>query len=354
MHILEKVLLKPYTTFQIGGPAAFFVYAQEDEEVIAAAQHAEEKNLPLFIFGGGSNVLVNDKGFNGLAVRVETIGIDIAEETNKHVVLKLASGEVWDDVVRFAVEQEWYGIENLSHIPGFCGALAVQNVGAYGQEASQVVTKITAYHIPTKEIVELSNEECNFSYRKSIFNTIHKGEYIILHTFIKLQKNGQVNLSYGDVKKYFNDNNPSIAEVRQAIINIRNTKFPFPDTPSKGNAGSFFNAPSVTEDEFNKIAERVKQNFGEEAYAKLESIRDYLQIPQGYKIPGPYIIELCGLKGFQIGGVKVADTHAGVLINVSGLASAEDVLAVARHVIKVVEEKTSVKLNIEPQLIGFE
>ncbi len=354
MQVLENILLKPYTTFHIGGLAAFFVYASEDEEVIAAAQYAEHNNLPLFVFGGGSNVLVSDQGFKGLAVRVETIGIDLVEESDEYVILKLASGEVWDDVVRFAVEQGWYGVENLSHIPGFCGAFAVQNVGAYGQEASQVITEVVAYHIPSKKIVKLDNTDCQFGYRSSIFNTTNKNEYVILHTLIKLQKNGSVNISYGEVKKYFSEDNPSLQEVRNAIINIRNNKFPFPDKPSSGNAGSFFNAPVISAIEFQNLLHLVRENFGEEMHNKLASMQDRLQVLQGFKVPYAFLIELCGLKGYQSGGAKVNEPHPGVILNFSGLATAEDVLAVARHVIKVVEEKTSVKLNMEPRLIGFD
>ncbi|MDQ3018270.1 MAG: UDP-N-acetylmuramate dehydrogenase [bacterium] len=353
MQVHENVLLAPYTTFKIGGPAIFFVYAQTDEEIIATVEHASDLNVPLLVFGGGSNVLVSDLGFKGLAMRIETIGMDIEETTDEYVILKVASGEVWDDVVRFTVEQEWYGIENLSHIPGFMGGFAVQNVGAYGQEASQTVTKVEAYDTKEQKVVILSADNCQFGYRSSIFNTTNKGRYIILHTYLKLQKNGAVNLSYSDLRKYFSEGIPSIAQVRNAVITIRDTKFPFPDTPTTGNAGSFFNAPIIADEAFTKLTQQVKESFGIDSQARLASMQDRLKVLQGYKVPYAFLIEQCGLKGYQSGGAKVNEPHPGVIVNVTGGATAKDVLKVAKHVIETVRVKTGIILSIEPRLIGF-
>lgn len=353
MQIVENVPLAPYTTFKIGGPAKKLVYAQTDEEILAAAEYGREQNLELLVFGGGSNILVSDKGFDGFAVRTETIGIDLDENTLETVILKVASGELWDDVVRFAVEQEWYGIENLSHIPGFTGAFAVQNVGAYGQEARQVIVRVDAYDMQAQKIVTLTNNECNFGYRTSIFNTSAKDRYIILYTYIKLQKSGMVNLSYADVRKYFDDRTPTLAQMRSAIITIRDTKFPFPDQPSKGNAGSFFNAPVITAHQFDELVQMVTDNFDVTARERLEQIKEKLLVTQGYKVPYAFLIEQCGLKGYQIGGAKVNESHPGVIVNITGTATAQDVISVAHHVIRTVHERTGVKLNIEPRLIGF-
>lgn len=353
MQIIDNIKLAPYTTFKIGGPANHFVYAQTDEEIVAAAVHANERNLEMFVFGGGSNVLVSDRGFDGLAVRTETIGIDMVEDNPATVTLKIASGEIWDDVVRFAVEQNWFGIENLSHIPGFMGGFAVQNVGAYGQEASQVVTQVDAYDTQTQKIVSLSNAECEFGYRKSIFNTQEKQRYIILYTHIQLQKNGRVNLSYGELKKYFNDDAPSIQQVRNAVITIRDTKFPFPDKPTTGNAGSFFRGPILTQQEFNTLVDVIKTKFNAAAYEKITSMGDRLQVAQGYKTPTAFLIELCDLKGYQIGGAKVNEPQPAIMLNATGAATSKDVLDVYNHVAQTVYGKTGVQLHIEPELIGF-
>ncbi|MEZ4180472.1 MAG: UDP-N-acetylmuramate dehydrogenase [Candidatus Doudnabacteria bacterium] len=250
MEVLENIELKPYTSFFIGGPAERLLFAQSDEEIIAGLELAEQNSWPVTILGGGSNMVVNDQGVSGLVIRIETIGLDIVKENNDYVILNIASGEVWDDVVRFTVEQNWWGIENLSHIPGFSGALVVQNVGAYGQEAAQVVEKVKCFDRQTHQILELDNSDCEFGYRRSIFNSSAKDRYVILQTQIKLSKNPQPNLDYKDLAiKFLNQetNNVSIEKIRNAIIEIRNNKFPFPDQPSSGNAGSFFRGPILSE-----------------------------------------------------------------------------------------------------------
>ncbi len=353
MQIQDNILLAPYTTFRIGGLARHFVFAQTEEEIIAAVQHAESQGLELLMIGGGSNILVSNKGFDGLVVRTENIGIDMETEVDDSVILKLASGEIWDDVVRFAVEQSWYGIENLSHIPGFVGAFAVQNVGAYGQEASQVVVKVDAYDRQTKDLVILTNEECSFGYRSSIFNSTSKNRYVILNTYIKLAKHGKPNLSYGDLKKYFSESEPNIASVREAVINIRNLKFPFPDAPEKGNAGSFFQGPVLDDAQFQKLLCAIEHAFGKETAEKLQSMTDRLKVPQGFKTPTAFLIELCGLKGYKVGGAMVNIPQPAIVLNFTGSASSDDVLNLFRHVSGEVFGKTGVKLRIEPELIGF-
>ncbi|QQS23378.1 UDP-N-acetylmuramate dehydrogenase [bacterium] len=352
MQITENAQLAPYTTFYIGGPARYLIFAQDDSEVIEAIKFVKSKNLPHLIFGGGSNMLVSDNGFDGVAIRIESVGMDIIEDSPESVTLKIASGEVWDDAVRLAVEENWWGIENLSHIPGFVGAFCVQNVGAYGQEASDVVQSAEVYDIERDEVLVMPAADLNFGYRSSIFNTTQKGRYIILSTTIKLIKNGKPNLSYGDLASYFQNFTPSIEQIREAVIEIRNKKFPFPSEPTKGNSGSFFRGPLLSRNEFVQLNEKIKQNFPEAA-DKFDNMENKLKVSQGYKTPAAFLIDLCGLKGKTVGGAKINEDQPAIILNFTGHATSDDVMTLYKEVSSVVYEKTGVNLGMEPELVGF-
>ncbi len=355
MEILENIPLARYTTFYIGGPSRYLIFALEVKDIIEAINFAKDKQLPYLIIGGGSNCLVSEKGFVGITIKIENLGMDLVEETDQTVTLKISSGEKWDDVVRFATKENWWGIENLSHIPGCTGALTVQNVGAYGQEASLVVKEVEVIDTKDNQIKTLSNEQIEFDYRKSIFNSIQKGRYIILSTTLVLQKQPQPNLSYGDLSKKFADNvEPTINQIREAVIQIRNQKFPYPDSPERGNSGSFFKGQILTEDQFNLLFEKLKANFSEEVVSRLQSMRDRLQVKQGYKTPSAFLIELCGFKELTIGGAKINPNQPAIIINYTGTATSSDVLALYKQVSSEVFNKTGVKLGIEPELIGFD
>jgi UDP-N-acetylmuramate dehydrogenase len=258
--------------------------------------------------------------------------------------------------VEFAVNNNWWGIENLSHIPGNCGGFAVQNVGAYGQEASQVVVTVVAMDIETFDITSFSTLYCNFGYRKSIFNTSDKNRYIILSTTIKLSKIPKPNLEYGDVKKYFTERkigNPSIKQIRQAITEIRDTKFPYPTQAVNGNAGSFFRGPVISTDQLKLIQGKVNQGFGAQASQRLQGMLDKLKVPQGYKTPTAFLMELCGLKGHQIGGAQINPAQPAIVLNTTGLATAADVLQLRDFVLAKVKATFGVELEVEPELVGF-
>ncbi len=356
MEIREHVGLKNYTSFFIGGPARYLLFAQDEQELIEGLHFATENKLDVFVFGGGSNVLVSDSGYNGLAIRLENVGIDILSETDTDVVLKVASGEVWDDVVRFACEAGFWGIENLSHIPGFTGGIPVQNVGAYGQEASQVVTEVEAYDRTENKIVVLANQDCQFGYRSSIFNGIQKGRYVILHTSFKLSKVPLPNFSYGDLSKLFAEapmQSVNLPDIRQAVIAIRNQKFPFPSSPEKGNSGSFFRGPVLDESSFTQLVSDIEKSFGIEPKDRLQAMSDKLKVPQGYKTPAAFLIDMCGLKGQSLGGAAINSPQPAIIVNQSGDATSSDVLGLYKVVAKEVKEKTGVQLGIEPDLIGF-
>ena len=363
MQIQKQVQLAPYTTFGIGGPAEFFVSVQSIRELEEALYLAQSKDLPIFILGGGSNILVSDVGIRGLVIKIDSRGIEILEESSEVVKIKVAAGEPWDGVVKYVVDNGWWGIENLSHIPGNSGALAVQNVGAYGQEASQVVESVEV--LDTRGIlvshkdspcVTIGNSDCKFTYRSSIFNTTKKGKYVILSVTLKLSKNPKPNIKYGDVAKYFTEkknDKPSLIDIRKAITEIRDRKFPYPENAVNGNSGSFFKAHTINEADYATLVKKVHDTFSGEAGETLQGMQSYLKVAQGVKVPYGYLIELCGFKGQSMGNVTVCQTHAGVLVNATGKALAKDVLEAFKTVRQTVYQKTGMTLLNEPELVGF-
>jgi UDP-N-acetylmuramate dehydrogenase len=317
------------------------------------------------VLGGGSNLLISDAGFNGLVIKVQNKGIEILSQDENQVLLKVASGENWDEVVKFAVTNNWWGIENLSHIPGSTGAIAVQNVGAYGQEAKNVIDSVVVFNKETHEIQSLKAEDCGFGYRSSIFNTAQKGKYIIFCISFKLSKIPAPILSYRDLQNKFSDHKPSLQEIRDSVIEIRDKKFPFPTEAKKGNAGSFFKNPVLSERDYNELKELVRDNFGTEKAQELdakkfnESIdtdnsRIVLSRDIKIKVPAAFLIDLCGLKDLTSGGAGINANQPLVIINQNGQAAAQDVLSLANKVKAAVLAKTGIELKFEPELIGFE
>lgn len=355
MLIQENIPLAPYTTFHIGGPARFFAVVSNQSELSEAVQFATDKEIPVFILGGGSNMLISDGGFDGLVIKLEFKGKEIIEQDDETVTIKIAAGEKWDDIVAWVVDQHFWGFENLSHIPGTVGALPVQNVGAYGQEASDTVVSVAAFDRLNKQEIIFSADECSFNYRQSIFNTTAKDRYVITAVVFRLYKQGRANVSYGDVAKYFADRaveSPSLMEMRKAIIEIRNTKFPYPDKPTSGNAGSFFKGPVLSDHQFQDLALKIKQNFSQEIFDRLMSMSDRLKVKQGYKTPGAFLIDMCGLKGYQVGGAKINESQPAIILNASGAATARDVIQLFHYTRDFVREKTGVELLAEPVFVG--
>jgi UDP-N-acetylmuramate dehydrogenase len=363
MKIQENIQLAPYTTFKIGGPARWFCVVENQFDALEAFEFAKNHQLKTFVLGGGSNILVSDEGFDGLVIKVVNKGIEVLSELpplappkiggeEGAVLLKVASGEVWDEVVKFAVKNNWWGIENLSHIPGSTGAIAVQNVGAYGQEAGKVIESVTVFDTATHQIISLPASECKFAYRQSIFNSVDKGKYIIFNITFRLSKSAKPNLEYRDLKTRFADKNPSLSEIRQAIIEIRDKKFPFPKEAKKGNAGSFFKNPILSESDYHQLKNKLADVFGKPASDNLEN-KKFIDDGQ-IKIPAAFLIELCGLKNLQSGGATINPSQPLVIINQTGTATAKDVLNLANQVKSEVLAKTGIELKFEPELIGFD
>jgi UDP-N-acetylmuramate dehydrogenase len=320
-----------------------------------AMELAEKQALPLFILGGGSNILVSDHGFEGVVIHPAGRGIEIRHEDADTVTLEVSAAERWDDVLQNAVEHEWWGIENLSHIPGQAGAALVQNIGAYGRQVSDVVQSAEVVDTATAATRVLSVTDCEFGYRRSIFNTNARGHFIIVRLTLRLAKHGRPQLDYPDVRVYFEERGtqqPSLAEIRQAIITIRDGKFPFPREERGGNAGSFFKNLSLAEHEYAVLREMVRRNFSPQELARLEEMRNRFPAADRIKIPTAFLIEICGLKGHRMGGAQVNEAQPLVLINQGG-ATARDVIALAQRVRKTVRARTGMVLAIEPELVGF-
>jgi len=351
----EAEPLKSYTTFKIGGPARYFARAASMEEFRGVLDLAGKHSLPLFVLGGGSNILVSDRGFEGVVVHPACRGVEILHEDAETVTLEVQAAETWDDLVQHAVESTWWGIENLSHIPGQTGAALVQNIGAYGQQASDVVQSARVMEISTGASRVLGAAECGFGYRRSIFNTTALGKLLIVGLTLRLAKQGRPQLDYPDVRAYFQERGakqPSLAEIRQAIISIRDRKFPFPREERGGNAGSFFKNLSLLEPEYAALRERIQRNFSPRELAQMEEIRNCFPSKNRIRIPTAFLIEICGLKGHRIGGAQVNEAQPLVLLNQGG-ATSQDVIALAQHVRKTVRERTGMAIAIEPELVGF-
>ncbi len=347
--------LKPFTTFKVGGSARFFASAATREDFLAALRFARDERLEIFVLGGGSNILVSDSGFPGLVIHPVPRGIAIDAAQPERVTLRVEAGEIWDDVVSRAVEEKLWGIENLSHIPGQAGAAIVQNIGAYGQQISDVFQGATVMEAGTGNVLKLNGGECGFGYRKSIFNTSARGQFIILQIELALARRGRPDLRYPDVRNYFSERGvgePSIRQVRDAIIEIRDRKFPFPREEKGGNAGSFFKNLVLNETEFETLRASLQRNFSTSECDRLEEIRKRSDAAGPVKIPTAFLIEICGLKGHCEGGARVNQAQPLVLLNDGG-ATARDVLTLAGFVRRTVHARTGMEISLEPEMVGF-
>lgn len=347
--------LKPFTTFKVGGPAAFFAGAATREDFLRALRFARDERLRVFVLGGGSNILVSDNGFDGLVIHPVERGIAIESAENQKVMLRVEAAETWDDVVGRAVAEGLYGIENLSHIPGQCGAAIVQNIGAYGQQISDVFASATVMEARSGSVMKLNAPDCGFGYRKSIFNSSAKNEFIILQLELALSRQGAPDLRYPDLRNFFDERgveNPSIQQVREAVIRVRDRKFPFPREEKGGNAGSFFKNLILGEAEFKALRDNIRRNFSAAEVARLLEIRRRSGADGAVKIPTAFLIEICGLKGHRVGGARVNEAQPLVLLNGGG-ATAHDVMTLAGFVRRTVYARTGMTIELEPELVGF-
>jgi len=344
MLMKENQPLAPFTTFGIGGPARWFVEAADEDDIAEAAAWARDRGVPLFVLGGGSNLLVADAGFDGLVLHIALKGVEQEGE-----VFRVGAGEDWDGFVSVAVERGFAGVECLAGIPGTVGGTPVQNVGAYGQEVSSVIARVRAFDLETRAFVEFTAAECGFAYRRSRFNSADRGRYVVTRVDYRLQPNGAPQLMYADLKLHFKDwpKTPSLAEVAASVRAIRQTKgmLLVEGDADCRSAGSFFKNPSVAAD----VSERVR------AYAKWSGVplRVYPTAGGLVKVPAAWLIEQSGFKkGYALGAAGISSRHTLALVNRGG-ATAKEVLALADRIVAGVEERFGIRLEMEPVMAGF-
>jgi UDP-N-acetylmuramate dehydrogenase len=336
MDIHTNIPLKNYTTMRLGGNARFMTEVHTPNDVAEVCRNARLQNLPIFILGGGSNVIVRDEGFNGIVIRNRIPGFDVIADDPSHTILKIGAGENWDEVVRRTVEMNLSGIEAMSAIPGTAGAAPVQNVGAYGQEIADTLVSVEAYDITTDAFVTLASTDCGFSYRHSIFRGDAAGRYAITSITVQLYKAAPQPPFYAAIQDYFDAHDITIYTpqiIREAVIDIRKNKLPDPTvTP---NTGSFFK---------NAIVEDWQLTDLRKEYPDIPTY----DMPDGrYKVPTGWLIEQAGYKGKSLHGIHVHDKNALVLINES--ATSYDDLAQAREeIMGAVRDKFRITIEQEP------
>jgi UDP-N-acetylmuramate dehydrogenase len=339
LSVQQNVPLAPLTTLQVGGPARYFLRAEVEDDAIRAFDFARENDLSVFVLGGGSNILVSDKGFDGLVLQIAMKGIGRDGDD----VLTVSAGEDWDSFVSYCVSENIAGIECLSGIPGTVGGTPVQNVGAYGQEVSETIAGVRCYDRVTGKIVVLSSEECGFSYRMSVFNTSERDRYIVLSVTYRLTPNGEPKVAYKDLVDHFAGRNPTLAETRDAVLSIRRSKSMVidPDDTNRRSAGSFFKNPIVDRSKYDEIAQGAT-----------DPVPHFAAGDSSVKIPAAWLIEHAGFhKGYVFGNAGISTNHTLAIINRGG-ATAAEVIALKNTIQTAVATKFAIDLVPEPVFIG--
>jgi UDP-N-acetylmuramate dehydrogenase len=334
--IQKHVNLKPYNTFGIEVFAAGFARFSSTIELKTILDNNSFSQL--LILGGGSNLLLT-KDFDGLVLKNEIQGFKILEETVENVIVEAGAGENWHEFVLNCIEKGYAGIENLSLIPGSVGASPMQNIGAYGVEIKDVFHHLTAYHIATGEMQTFDKNACQFGYRESVFKTTYKGQYVICSVAFELSKSPKINTSYGAIETELKANNifePTIRDVSNAVISIRQSKLPDPKVI--GNAGSFFKNPVVEE----SIVQQIQVNYPD--------VHNYPASDGKRKLAAGWLIEQAGWKGKTFDTYGVHKLQALVLVNYGG-STGNQVYNLSSEIIKSIEEKFGVTLEREVNIL---
>jgi UDP-N-acetylmuramate dehydrogenase len=356
MLIEENKPLSPYTTFGIGGPARWFVEAVSEDEIVEAAAWARERGAPLFVLGGGSNLLVSDAGFDGLVLRVGLRGITAANGPNQpgQRIYQAAAGEDWDRFVEQTVQENCAGVECLAGIPGTVGGTPVQNVGAYGQEVSSAIERVRAFDLQKHYFVEFNAAECGFAYRRSRFNSTDRGRYFVTRVDYRLTPGGAPTVRYSDLQRALVDKQTegrevSLAEVAAQVRRVRQSKgmLLVEGDANCRSAGSFFKNPVVSEQQFRQIA-ALSQIAPPHFPAGPDA-----ENPGLVKISAAWLIEQAGFaKGYALGAAGISSRHTLALVNRGG-ASAVEILALAKLITCAVEDRFGIRLEMEPVLVGY-
>ena len=337
MQIQHNFSLKNYNTFGIEAKAKQFIAVHNLDELQSVLKnHSSEKK---FILGGGSNMLLT-QDIDALVIHIDLKGKKIIKENDDFVWVESQAGEVWHEFVLWTINQNFGGLENMSLIPGNVGTTPVQNIGAYGAEIKDTFVSCDAMNIATQELKTFTKDECKFGYRESIFKQEVKNQYIITSVVFKLKKHSHnINIGYGDIQSELAKNeitNPTIKDVSNAVIAIRNTKLPNPK--ELGNSGSFFKNPVISRELFEKVQ------------AKFPDVKHFEVSPTEVKVPAGWLIENAGLKGYRKDDAGVHKNQALVLVNY-GNATGQDILNLSKYVQKTVFDKYGIAIEAEVNVI---
>lgn len=338
MEIKENASLLPYNTFGIDVNSQKVIFLNSINEIDRILKFIHDSKKELLILGGGSNILFTHN-FDGITLINKLKGIDVLSENENEITLKVAAGEVWHEFVMYCVKNNYGGIENLSLIPGKVGASPMQNIGAYGVEVKDVITEVEAVDLRNGKVKKFSNEECEFDYRSSIFKTTHKGQYLITAVNFKLNKNPQLNTTYGAINTELAQmqvKELSIKAVSDAVINIRSSKLP--DPKKIGNAGSFFKNPLISKSKMLQLK------------ADFEDIPIYPVNDEAYKVAAGWMIEQCGWKGKTFDNYGVHKLQALVLVNYGG-AKGKEIYQLSEAILQSVKQKFDVELEREVNIL---
>jgi UDP-N-acetylmuramate dehydrogenase len=335
--IEKNFSLKHFNTFGIDAKAKLYSVVRSEEDLYNVLKKADKERL--FILGGGSNILFT-KNFDGLVLKNDIIGFKTVEETSDYVIIEAGAGLNWHEFVLNCIDKDYGGIENLSLIPGNVGASPMQNIGAYGTEIKDVFEYLDAYNIESGEMHRFNSSDCKFGYRESVFKNIFKDQYVICRVALKLSKNHTLNTSYGAIEnelKEQNISNPTIRDVSNAVIAIRQSKLP--DPKIIGNAGSFFKNPLVSEEELKSL---IKEN---------TDIPHYPGPNNKVKLAAGWLIEKCGWKGKTIDDrYGVHHSQALVLVNLKN-SKGKEILELSEHIMRDVKEKFNISLEREVNIL---
>jgi UDP-N-acetylmuramate dehydrogenase len=346
VSIQQNIPLAPYTTLRIGGPARYFVQVHTEAELLEAVAFARERSLPIFVLGGGSNLLVSDSGFSGLVLHI-AIHQPVASVTRDSFLYEtVPAGIEWNDFVLSICEQGISGIECLAGIPGSVGGTPVQNVGAYGQEVSETIASVRALDLETLGFVELSNQQCGFAYRRSIFNTTHRGRYIVTAVTFRFDPDAKPHLTYADLTLHFGSTQPTPIEIYFAVRDIRHSKgmLLVEGDPDCRSAGSFFKNPIVDSSVIDRIASTL--DIAEEKIPHWPADNNRI------KLPAAWLLERSGfIKGYAMGNAGISSRHTLALIN-RGDATSADITALRDTIRATVQQRFGILLEQEPVQLG--
>ena len=338
MEFQKNISLKEFNTFGMDVNCSLFYNITSENEIINILDSDEYQNNKYLILSGGSNLLFTTD-FDGLILKNNIKGVEVVFEDNNHTYLKVGAGENWHDFVLWTIKQGLSGLENMSLIPGNVGTAPIQNIGAYGVEVKEVITKVRGINLEEKKLFILSNVDCDFKYRDSIFKNKLKDKIIITEVIFKLSREAQHNTKYGAILEELQNLGLEISttNISKAVISIRERKLPNPK--ELGNSGSFFKNPIINNTQFSELQKKFSEIVG------------YKNSETETKIAAGWLIEQCGWKGYRKGDAGVHKNQALVLVNY-GNAKGEEIISLAKEIQQSIKDKFGIDIHPEVNIIG--